>query len=228
MSRWIVVAAGLAVAAGVHAALVTVDGRTYQADVVSYGEGVFTLRYDGRTRTVKAAQVERIEFEATEAASDPYKFDICKTSVVVSRIGAGSRDCFEIKPQVRVDGRCYVSTFRRRPVFVLRVNLMEYETRSVAEKMLVYDWKDGRGWRFVTPVAPCDPAADSRAQPDCDWYTLSTATLDNNDSRFFHEQLTFALRQKVLSTRVEVWVDGNLIASASDQKDTSFPLPSGW
>jgi hypothetical protein len=220
------------------------DGKTITAEVISFDNGVFRIRRNGKVVECPSSSLSKITFETTESpgviAGSKVKMDIVKVSANISRWDRndwkewttisipysywdGDRsDVYYLKPSVRINCRAIGNTFGRRPVVALRLNIQEPKSGSIEQMVLLYDWEDDYGWREAA-----DPGETSKSQPQCALARLSPETLDKGSARNY-QPIRFANRVKVLATRAEIWVGGNLVDSKTEQIDWGVPLPREW
>ena len=225
--------AGLLLACTVHAAVITSkEGKTVEAEVISYKDGVFTIEKDGKEHVYPLALIERIDFKEIEKEppTPNMKIDIRRMSTVVSKRKGLSNDIYDIKPSIQIDCRCHVEAYRQRPLVVLRMYIQESKTGVIKESVFWYNWEKDTGWASTTkPFSkPCDPQKTSAKQPQCDWERLSPITLAELDLSYSPNPLQCQVKPKVLAMRAEVWLGGRLVVAENKQKDYHFPLPSSW
>lgn len=201
------------------------DGETISAEVISYQDGIFKIRKDGKVYDFPVEKLDNIKFEFSEEQSNVH-VDIKRISTNISKSKRGYQRYY-INPSVQIDCRNYVHSFKQRPILLLRLNIKESKSGVIKQRVLWYDWDKDRGWSESSNKDPCDPKKVSEEQPQCDWKNLSPITLAAGSSGY-SKSIMFEVKPKVLAARAEIWFNGLLIASEIKNNDYHFPLPASW
>jgi hypothetical protein len=210
---------------GDAARITSEDGETISAEVISYQDGMFKIRKDGKVYDFPIEKLDNIKFEFAKEQSN-VRVDIKRISTNISKSERGYRRYY-INPSVQIDCRNYVHSVKQRPILLLRLNIQESKSGVIKELVLWYDWEKDRGWSEISSKDPCDPEKVSEEQPQCDWKNLSPITLAEGSSGY-SKSIMFEVKPKVLAARAEIWFNGLLVASETKNNDYHFPVPASW
>lgn len=217
------------------ATIISKEGKVVEAEVLSYKDGVFTIRRDGNVHEYLAASLERIIFESDEPEpeltqepeSKPksnVKVDIKKSSIYNEK-GYGEK--VYLCPSVNIDFRTTASDYQIRPVVEVLVLVERRTSGSLEVCKMFYAWD--KGWerfRFEGRYKTDIPLL-SKEQPKCDWKKISPRTLAGRNEKNYELKDGFDKNPKILAHKVCIWLDGEIIAT-SEQIKTKKPIPKDW
>ncbi len=230
----IIAIALLAALAAQGAMITSKDGRIVDAEVLSYKDGVFSIRSEGREYEIRADDLKRIDFEIVEPepegelASAPkprnnIKVDISKVSIHYDKIPYG----IYLRPELKIDFRTPATKYKIRPVIEMLILTERKESKTLELHRMYFVWD--KGWVGYRPEGyrAINIKELSEQQPFCDWKDLSPENLSGRDGSSGLDEDRFTKAPAIMAHKVCVWLDGEVIAESEEIK-TRKPIPKDW